>query len=147
MAESLRSRGLTPIPATRSFEVLQAFLQTQVTNAVVANVHWNELVRLFAGKTPSLFADLSQTEAACEQAAASVRALASARRLVRGTTCDKAQRTCVRKVSCASGEGHSQDCRVIIEYAQWGGGVHEGLGRYVALSPGGPRIAAGPAYC
>ena len=71
MAESLRSRGLTPIPATRSFEVLQAFLQTQVTNAVVANVHWNELVRLFAGKTPSLFADLFQAETAGDQRLAS----------------------------------------------------------------------------
>lgn len=71
MAESLRSRGLTPIPPALGFEVLQAFLQTQATTAVVANVHWNELARLFAGKTPSLFADLFPAEASGEQTPAS----------------------------------------------------------------------------
>lgn len=66
--DQLKSRGLAPMAPARAFDVLDRLLKANASHAVVADVRWNDLLKLMAGRTPSLLTQIAETEGQIDSA-------------------------------------------------------------------------------
>ena len=64
--DSIQSRGINLLPPKQGIQILDRAMRSEVTNLVVMDAHWPDLMRLFSGQQPPLLKNMEEKTTASE---------------------------------------------------------------------------------